>query len=265
MYATQYHKAISLDDARSQLAASDDAKLLAGGMTLIPTLKQRLAQTDLLIDLADTGLTLIEDTGSHLKIGAMCRHYDVETSTLVATMIPMLASLAGGIGDRQVRNYGTLGGSIANNDPSACYPAALMALGANIHTSERDIAAEDFFVGMFETDLDEQEIVTAVSFQKPDKAAYVKFPNPASRYAMVGVCVAVMDGDVRVAITGAGQDGVFRHNDMEAALSEQFSATAIETVAIDEEMLLSDIHAGADYRAHLVREMTRRAITACQP
>ena len=265
MYATQYHKAISLDDARSQLGASDDAKLLAGGMTLIPTLKQRLAQTDLLIDLADTGLTLIEDTGSHLKIGAMCRHHDVETSELVAKMIPVLASLAGGIGDRQVRNCGTLGGSIANNDPSACYPAALMALGANIHTSERDIAAEDFFVGMFETDLDEQEIVTAVSFPKPDKAAYVKFPNPASRYAMVGVCVAVIDGDVRVAITGAGQDGVFRHNDMEAALSEQFSATAIETVAIDEEMLLSDIHAGADYRAHLVREMTRRAITACQP
>ena len=263
MYATQYHKELSLNDARSQLAACDDAKLLAGGMTLIPTLKQRLAQTDLLIDLADTGLGLIEDKGSHLKIGAMCRHHDVETSELVAKMIPVLASLAGGIGDRQVRNCGTLGGSIANNDPSACYTAALMALGATIHTSERDIAAEDFFVGMFETDLDEQEIVTAVSFPKPDKAAYVKFPNHASRYAMVGVCVAVMDGDVLVAITGAGQDGVFRHGDMEAALADQFSAAAIETIAIDEEMLLSYIHAVADYRAHLVREMTRRAINAC--
>ncbi len=263
MYETRYFKAQSIDEARARLETVDNAKVLAGGMTLIPTLKQRLAQTDMLIDLAHTNLSFIEDTGTHLKIGAMSRHRDVETSELVIEMIPALAALAGGIGDRQVRNCGTIGGSIANNDPSACYPAALIGLGATIHTSTRDIPADTFFVGMFETDLAETEIITAVSFPKPEKAAYVKFPNPASRYAMVGVFVAVTGQDVCVAITGAGEDGVFRHKGMEAALKTTFSANAVEDVRTDEDMLLSDIHAGSDYRAHLVREMTRRAVLAC--
>ena len=251
MYATRYFKAGSIDEACATLETIDNAKVLAGGMTLIPTLKQRLAQTDMLIDLAHTNLSFIEDTGTHLKIGAMSRHRDVETSNLVIEMIPALASLAGGIGDRQVRNCGTIGGSIANNDPSACYPAALIGLEATIHTSTRD------------TDLEETEIITAISFPKPEKAAYVKFPNPASRYAMVGVFVAVKGQDVRVAITGAGEDGVFRHEGMEAALQTTFSANAVDGVTTDEDMMLSDIHAGSDYRAHLVREMTRRAVLAC--
>ena len=263
MYATTYVKAKDVADAVSHLSGADEGKLLAGGQTLIPTLKQRLASTDCLVDLADASLSGISDDGGSIRIGAMTRHVEVETSDLVQAAIPALAALAGGIGDRQVRNCGTIGGSVANNDPSACYPSAVMALGATIHTDKRDIAAADYFTGMFETALDEGEVITAVSFPKPEAAAYVKFPNPASRYAMVGVFVAKTGSGVAVAVTGAGQDGVFRHDGLEAALNGSFSADAVEGVSIDDSGLMSDMHASADYRAHLITQMTKRAVAAC--
>lgn len=263
MYATSYIKAKDVADAVSHLNGADEGKLLAGGQTLIPTLKQRLAASDCLVDLADAGLSGISDEGSSIRIGAMTRHVEVETSELVRKAIPALAALAGGIGDRQVRNCGTIGGSVANNDPSACYPSAVMALGATIHTDKRDIAAGDYFTGMFETDLGEDEVITAISFPKPEAAAYVKFPNPASRYAMVGVFVAKAASGVAVAITGAGQDGVFRHDGLEAALNNSFSADSVDGVAVDDSSLMSDMHASADYRAHLITEMTKRAVAAC--
>jgi carbon-monoxide dehydrogenase medium subunit len=260
MYQTYYVRASGTDDAVAKLG--DEAKLLAGGMTLLPTMKQRLASPETLVDLADCGLAGIEDLGDAIKIGAMTRHVDVETSDIVAASIPALAALAAKIGDRQVRNRGTIGGSIANNDPSACYPSAALALGATVHTSSRDIAADDFFVGMFETALEEDEIITAVSFPKPAAAAYAKFPNPASRYAMVGVFVARGD-TVRVAITGAGEDGVFRHEGLEVALASSFAPDAVESVAVSDDEMISDMHAASDYRAHLVKEMTKRAVAAC--
>jgi carbon-monoxide dehydrogenase medium subunit len=260
MYQTNYVRAKDTNDAVAKL--DDEAKVLAGGMTLIPTMKHRLASPETLVDLADCGLAGIKDLGNVLKIGAMTRHVDVETSNVVVESIPALAALAAKIGDRQVRNRGTIGGSIANNDPSACYPSAALALGATVHTSSRDIAADDFFVGMFETALEEDEIITAVSFPKPAAAAYAKFPNPASRYAMVGVFVARGDS-VRVAITGAGEDGVFRHEGLEAALASSFAPDAVESVAVSGDEMISDMHAASDYRAHLVKEMTKRAVAAC--
>ena len=263
MYATSYIKAKDVADAVSHLNGADEGKLLAGGQTLIPTLKQRLAASDCLVDLSDANLSGISDEGDSIRIGAMTRHVEVETSDLVKKAIPALAALAGGIGDRQVRNCGTIGGSMANNDPSACYPSAVMALGATIHTDKRDIVAADYFTGMFETDLDEAEVITAISFPKPEAAAYVKFPNPASRYAMVGVFVAKSASGVAVAITGAGQDGVFRHDGLEAALNNSFTADAVDGVAVDDSSLMSDMHASADYRAHLIVEMTKRAVAAC--
>jgi len=263
MYATNYKKASSVADAAKAIAGADEGKLLAGGMTLLPTLKQRLASSDCLVDLADCGINGISDEGSALRIGAMTRHVEVETSDLVARAIPALAQLAGGIGDRQVRNRGTIGGSVANNDPAACYPSAVLALGGTVHTSKRDLAAEDFFVDMFETALDDDEIIEAVTLPKPETAAYVKFPNPASRYAMVGVFVARFADGVRVAVTGAGQNGVFRHKGLEEALSSNFSPDAVDGVSIASDELMSDIHASADYRAHLIGEMTRRAVSAC--
>jgi carbon-monoxide dehydrogenase medium subunit len=263
MYATNYKKASSVADAAKAIAGADEGKLLAGGMTLLPTLKQRLASSDCLVDLADCGINGISDEGSALRIGAMTRHVEVETSDLVARAIPALAQLAGGIGDRQVRNRGTIGGSVANNDPAACYPSAVLALGGTVHTSKRDLVAEDFFVDMFETALDDDEIIEAVTLPKPETAAYVKFPNPASRYAMVGVFVARFADGVRVAVTGAGQNGVFRHKGLEEALSSNFSPDAVDGVSIASDELMSDIHASADYRAHLIGEMTRRAVSAC--
>jgi carbon-monoxide dehydrogenase medium subunit len=193
----------------------------------------------------------------------MTCHADVTSHKDVATSNPGLARLAGGIGDRQVRNCGTIGGSVANNDPAACYPAAVLALGGTIHTSNRDIAADDFFVGMFETALDEEEIITAVSLPNPDKSAYIKFPNPASRYAMVGVFVAKFGDTVRVAVTGAGEDGVFRPTAIEAALSASFDAKSLDGISISEDGLMQDIHASPAYRAHLIVEMARRAVAAC--
>jgi carbon-monoxide dehydrogenase medium subunit len=261
MHHTTYVKASSADDATARMA--DGGQLLAGGMTLIPTMKQRLASPEMVVDLAGCGLAGIEDKGDSIRIGAMTRHADVAESALVQNAVPALAALAGGIGDRQVRNRGTIGGSVANNDPSACYPAAVLGLGGTVHTSKRDIAADDFFTGMFETALDEDEMITAVSFPKTGKAAYVKFPNPASRYAMVGVFVASGADGTRLAVTGAGSDGVFRHADMEAALDASFSADSLDGIAVDADEMISDIHASGDYRAHLVREIAKRAVAAC--
>ncbi|MGA1783624.1 MAG: FAD binding domain-containing protein [Candidatus Puniceispirillaceae bacterium] len=263
MYSTKYVKARDIDDAVKALKSADDGKFLAGGMTLIPTLKQRLANPDCLVDLSACGLSSIDDEGGAIQIGAMTRHVDVAESALVQKAIPALAHLAAHIGDRQVRNRGTIGGSLANNDPAACYPAALLALGGTVHTQTRSIAAEDYFDGMFDTALEEDEIIRAVTMPKPEKAAYVKFPNPASRYAMVGVFVAKFADGVRVAVTGAGEDGVFRAGDLEAALDANFSADAIADGMVSADGLMSDIHASADYRAHLIGEMTRRAVNAC--
>ena len=263
MYTTSYVKASDVADATAKLGAADDGKLLAGGQTLLPTLKQRLANPDQLIDLAGCGLSAVSTSGDAIKIGAMTCHADVASHKDVAASNPGLAQLAGGIGDRQVRNCGTIGGSVANNDPAACYPAAVLALGGIIHTSNRDIAADDFFVGMFETALDEEEIITAVSLPNPDKSAYIKFPNPASRYAMVGVFVAKFGDTVRVAVTGAGEDGVFRPTAIEAALSASFDAKSLDGISISDDGLMQDIHASPAYRAHLIVEMARRAVAAC--
>jgi len=265
MYDFSYHKAGSLDDAVSKLRSAEDGKLVAGGMTLIPTLKQRLAQPSDLVDLADIAdLAGITVDGSAVTIGAMTTHAAVAGSSDVKGAIPALAHLANEIGDPAVRHRGTIGGSIANNDPAADYPAACLGLGATIVTSSREIAADDFFQGLFETALDEEEIITAVRFPKPKRAAYMKFPNPASRYALVGVFVAETDGGVRVAVTGAGQDGVFRVAEMEDALGKSFSPDAVASIAVPDDDLNSDIHASAEYRAHLITVMAKRAVAAAE-
>jgi carbon-monoxide dehydrogenase medium subunit len=262
MYEFTYHKPASLADAAT-LLGNDEAKLVAGGMTLVPTLKQRLAKPSDLIDLAAIGgLEGITEEGGGLTIGAMTRHADVQRSDVVKRVIPGLAALAGMIGDPAVRNRGTIGGSISNNDPAADYPAALVGLGATVVTTKREIAAEDFFTGMFETALGPDEIVTAVKFPKPQAAAYQKFRNPASRYAIVGVFVARTASGLRVAVTGAGPC-VFRVPEMEAALGTSFSPDAIKDIAIPDAGLNTDIHASAEYRAHLVNVMARRAVAAC--
>lgn len=260
MYEFDYHTPQTLADARSLLSGRDDPKLLAGGQTLLPTMKQRLAAPSDLIDLRKIAdLAGIARDGDKLRIGAMTRHAAVADSEVVKQAIPALARLAGGIGDPLVRHRGTLGGSIANNDPSADYPAACLGLGATIATDRREIAADDFFLGMFETALEEDEIITAVAFPVPQKAGYAKFPNPASRYAMVGVFVAQTGGAVRVAVTGAAP-GVFRVGEMEAALASDFSAQAIADIAVPSEGLLEDLHGSAEYRANLVTVMAKRAV-----
>lgn len=264
MYNFHYHRPGSVDDAMSLVGGAEDAKFLAGGQTLIPTLKQRLAMPSDIVDLAGIGdLRGISVNGEGIAIGAMTRHAEVANSADVQAKIPALAALAGDIGDRQVRNRGTLGGSIANNDPAADYPAACLALGAAITTTERMLPAEEFFTGLFETALGDSEIVTSVAFPVPEKAAYMKFKNPASRYAIVGVFVAKFGGAVRVAVTGAGSNGVFRVREMESALETNFSSGALEGISVPEDGLNSDIHAAADYRAHLIGVMARRAVAAC--
>lgn len=263
MYGFDYHRPGSVAEAASLLGKSEDAKAMAGGQTLIPTLKQRLAQPSDLIDLgAIEELRTITEDADGLTIGATTRHAEVAASPVVLRVVPALAHLAEGIGDRQVRNRGTIGGSICNNDPSADYPAALVGLGATVRTNKREIAAEDFFTGMFETALEPDEIVTAVRFPKADRAAYAKFPNPASRYAMVGVFVAQRGTEVRVAVTGAGP-GVFRLPEMEAALARSFTPAALDGIAVDAGELNGDLHASPEYRAHLVGVMARRAVSAC--
>jgi carbon-monoxide dehydrogenase medium subunit len=263
MYEFTYHKPASLDEIANFLSANEEAKLVAGGMTLVPTLKLRLAKPSDLVDLAAiSSLRGITDAGDAIVIGAMTRHAEVNRSPLVKQAIPALAALAGMIGDPAVRNRGTIGGSISNNDPAADYPAALVALGATVHTTKREIPAESFFTGMFETALEPAEIVTSVRFPKTQSANYQKFKNPASRYAIVGVFVARTPTGVRVAVTGAGPC-VFRVPAMETALAASFTPEAIKDIAIPDTGLNSDIHASAEYRAHLVNVMARRAVAAC--
>jgi len=263
MYEFNYHKPGSVSEAAAAVKGASDGALMAGGQTILPTMKQRLASPSDVVDLGGIAdLKGISVDGSTVVIGAMTRHADVAGSAEVAGAIPALAALAEGIGDPQVRNRGTIGGSVANNDPAADYPAACLGLGATIVTDSREIAAEDFFTGMFETALQEGEIITAVRFPVPEAAAYMKFPNPASRYALVGVMVARTGGGVRVAVTGAGADGVFRAAELESALSGNFSAGALDGVAVSPDGLNTDIHASAEYRAHLVGVMAKRAVAA---
>ncbi|QND51835.1 xanthine dehydrogenase family protein subunit M [Phyllobacterium sp. 628] len=261
MYETHYHRATSVEDAAKNMNAAEDGKFLAGGMTLIPTMKQRLASPSNLIDLRHIpGLKGITITGRTVRIGAVTTHSDVSTHAELAKLCPAITFLAGHIGDPHVRNMGTIGGSVANNDPAADYPTALLALDATVVTSQRSLPASEFFVGLFETALEPDEIVTAIEFTAPDKAAYKKFPNPASLYAVAGVFVAKSGNDVRVAVTGAGENGVFRADELEAALTKNFNAAALDDVTVSADGLMSDMHASADYRANLVKVMAKRAV-----
>ena len=261
MYEFEYHKPSSVADAAAAVKGASDGTFMAGGQTLIPTLKQRLASPSDVIDLGGISeLSGIRKDGNDLVIGAMTTHADVASSAVVAQAIPALASLAEGVGDPQVRNRGTIGGSVANNDPAADYPAALLALGATVQTDSRTIPAEDFFTGLFETALNEGELITEIRFPIPAKASYRKFPNPASRYAIAGVMVAQTSGGVRVAVSGAGADGVFRATDIEAALAGGLSPNAVDGVTIAADGLNADIHASSDYRAQLVKVMAKRAV-----
>ena len=263
MYQFNYVRAKSLADAEALLAQADDPKLLAGGQTLIPTLKQRLAMPSDVIDIGGLAeLAYIRAEGNAITVGAATKHFDVANSADVKKHIPALAHLAGEIGDPAVRHMGTIGGSIANNDPAADYPAACLALDAKIHTTKRLIVADEYFKGMFETALEADEIIKEVTFPHPDKAAYMKFPNPASRYAMVGVFVSKGPWGVRVAVTGAGQDGVFRVKEMEDALAKSWTPDAVASIKVPADGLLSDLHGSAEYRAHLVTVMAKRAVAA---
>jgi aerobic carbon-monoxide dehydrogenase medium subunit len=263
MYSTTYHRPSSVDEAAALFAKGQEAKYLAGGHTLIPVMKQRLASPSDVIDLASIKeLVGVEASGDTLTIKAATPHYDVATSATVQKAIPALAHLASTIGDPAVRHRGTIGGSIANNDPAADYPAALLALGATVKTNKRSIAADDFFKGLFSTALDDGEIITAVSFPIPAKAGYAKFPHPASRFALTGVFVAKgKSGDVRAAATGASSSGVMRVGAIEAALKANWSASALDNVKVSATGLMSDIHGSADYRANLIKVMAQRAVT----
>jgi aerobic carbon-monoxide dehydrogenase medium subunit len=264
MYSTTYHRPSSVDEAASLFAKGKEAKYLAGGHTLIPVMKQRLAAPSDVIDLARIKeLIGVEASGDTLTIKAATPHYDVAQSADAQKAIPALAYLASLIGDPAVRHRGTIGGSIANNDPAADYPAGLLALGATVKTNKRSISADDFFKGLFTTALADGEIITAVSFPIPAKAGYAKFPHPASRFALTGVFVAkTKGGDVRVAATGASQSGVMRVAAMEAALKANWSAGALDTITIPATGLLADIHGSADYRANLIKVMAQRAVAA---
>jgi carbon-monoxide dehydrogenase medium subunit len=264
VYAFKYRKADSLAAASAALAAGEDAKLLAGGQSLIAALKLRLSAPSELIDLSGIAeLRGIKIEASAITIGAMTRHAEVARSKEVQAKIPALASLAGGIGDRMVRNMGTIGGALAHNDPVADYPAAVLGLDATVNTNQRNIAADEFFKGMFETALEAGEIIVSVSFPIPKRAAYIKFKNPASRYAIVGVLAAQTAGGVRVAVTGAASC-VFRVAEMEKALTANWSPEAIAAISVPADDLNSDMHASAEYRAHLVTVMARRAVESAK-
>ena len=259
-----YHAPTSLDEALAALRGDGGAKLIAGGHSLLPVMKLNLAAPSALVSLAGVpGLGDIADGGDSVTVGAMCSHAQVAGSAVVRARIPALAAMADGIGDAQVRNAGTIGGSVAHNDPAADYPAACVALGATIVTDRREVHSDDFFQGMFATALADDEVVTAVRFPVPARAAYAKFANPASKYAVAGVMVADGPAGVRVAVTGASGDGVFRLAEMEAALGASFSGDAVAGIAVSSDGMLSDTAAGADYRAHLVTVMAKRAVEAC--
>jgi aerobic carbon-monoxide dehydrogenase medium subunit len=261
MYAFTFHRPQTLRQAAGLLAKHEDAKLLAGGHTLLPTMKLRLAGPPQLIDLSlIEGLAGIEMKGRSLTIGAMTRHDDVNTSPVVQENVPVIAKVAGMIGDPAVRHMGTIGGSIANNDPNADYPAVCLGLGATIITNKRRIKADDFFTGMFSTALEPAEIITKVSFPVPKRAAYQKFRNQASRFALVGVFVSKRGSDIRVAVTGAGANGVFRVPTFEEALKKRFAPKSLEGMTIPADGMNADIHGSAEYRAHLVGVLARRAV-----
>jgi carbon-monoxide dehydrogenase medium subunit len=262
MYPFNYRRARSVAEAAEAISKNEDTKLLAGGQSLVATLKLRLSRPSDLVDLGSIAeLRGIRSEAGAVTIGAMTRHAEVAASSEVRKAIPALAGLAGSIGDRQVRNMGTLGGSLAHNDPSADYPAAALGLGATIHTNRRSIDADRFFTGMYETALGAGEIITAVTFPFAKRAAYMKIKNPASRYAIVGVFVAETAGSVRVAVTGAAPC-VFRIAEMEKALAAKFAPASVASIKIPEKGLNADLHAGADYRAHLITVMARRAVEA---
>jgi aerobic carbon-monoxide dehydrogenase medium subunit len=262
MKTFDYHKPNSVHEAVALLTSGSERQPIAGGMTLLPTIKQRLAAPGALIDLSGiAALKGIDASAGVITIGAMTRHVDVAISQKVTKSVPALAQLAGSIGDPAVRNRGTIGGSLANNDPAADYPAAVLALGATIVTNTREIAADHFFRGMFETALEPGELITAVKFPPPLAAGYAKVQNAASRYALVGVFVAKFRSGVRVAVTGAGPV-VFRVPRLEAALSGRFEPIAVNGHAVDPAGLNSDIHAEAAFRAHLIIVMAKRAVTA---
>ena len=264
MYQTSYSRAKDAADASKQMRAADDGKFLAGGMTLLPTMKQRLAAPSDLIDVTHIkDFDAISVSRKDVTIGAGATHAAVAGHAKLQKVCPSLCALASHIGDPAVRHRGTIGGSIANNDPAADYPAAMIALDATIVTNKRKIRAEKFFTGMFETALKEDELIKAVTFKAPKAGAYAKFPNPASRYAMAGVYVADHGKEgIRVGVTGASSGGVYRAKDMEKALAKDFSAKALEDCSVDEDDMLSDIHGSAAYRANLVKVMAQRAVAA---
>jgi carbon-monoxide dehydrogenase medium subunit len=263
MYDFKYHRPGTVRQAANLLVKNEDAKLIAGGHTLVPVMKQRLAAPPHLVDLSHIeGLNGIEMKGRNLVIGATATHAEVANSSIVGEAIPALAELAGLIGDPAVRHKGTIGGSLANNDPTADYPAAVLALGATIVTNKRRLKPEEYFQGLFTTALEPDEIITRVMFPLPKKAAYQKFRNQASRYALVGVFVARRPSDVRVAVTGAGGDGVFRVTEFEEALKKRFSPKSLDGLTVSADGLNSDIHGSAEYRAHLIGVLARRAVEA---
>ncbi len=260
MYDFAYHKPASVTEAVKMLGADMEAKALAGGQTFIPVLKQRLNKPSAIVDLHGLDLVGITAAADKITIGAMTTHGAIMADPGIQQRIPGLAKMAGWIGDTQVRHRGTMGGSLANNDPSSCYPAAALAIGATIVTDQRRIPVDEYFQGMFTTALAPEELITAIEFPIPEKSNYEKFRNPASRYAMVGVFVARGPAGIRVAITGAAQDGVFRHTAMEQALTANWSPDAIKDIKTPADGLNSDIHASADYRAHLIGVMAKRAV-----
>jgi carbon-monoxide dehydrogenase medium subunit len=263
MYQTTYHRASSVADAAKQIKKAEDGKYVSGGMTLIPAMKLRLAAPSDLVDLRHVPeIKGVKVSGKTVTIGAGVTHAEVAANEKVRAVCPALTHLASMIGDPHVRHMGTLGGSIANNDPAADYPAAMLALGATIVTNKREIAAEKFFTGLFETALKDGEIVTAVTFTAPAKAGYEKFRNPASRYAMTGVFVAKGKDGVKVAVTGAGDNGVYREKKLEAALAKKLEPSALDGITLSSANMMSDIHASAEYRANLVVVMAKRAVAA---
>ena len=264
MYSTTYHRPSSVDEAVALFGKGKEAKYLAGGQTLIPVMKQRLASPSDVIDLARIKeLVGVDVSGDTVTIKAATPHYDVASNAALQKALPALAHLASLIGDPAVRHRGTIGGSLANNDPAADYPSAVLALGATIKTNKRSIAADDFFKGLFATALEDGEIITAIVFPVPAKAGYAKFPHPASRFALTGVFVAkTKSGDVRVAATGASQSGVMRVAAIETALKANWSPGALANVTIPASGLMSDLHGSADYRANLIKVMAERAVTA---
>src|SRR5712664_2505384 len=262
MHAVEYHRPASTKDALALASKKSEGKYLAGGQSLVQAMKLRLSAPSDLIDLGTIKeLSWIKASGSAVEIGAMVRHADVAGSAEVKKAIPALAALAGMIGDRQVRHMGTIGGSLANDDPAADYPAAVLGLGATVTTNKRKIEADKFFKGLYETALEPGELITAVSFPVPKRAAYMKFKNPASRFAIVGVFVADFGGKVRVGVTGAGPCA-FRQADMEKALAAKFAPESVASIKVNADGLNNDLHASPEYRAHLITVMAKRAVEA---